>query len=123
MAERLVSQLIDDIDGTEIPQGSGEQIEFALRGVKYRIDLTDRNVAKLDKALKPFIASATKVPSRQGRTKQAGSGRGAANRRRRTKQLDNSAIRTWAGENGFEVSARGRIPANIVTAYQDSQGC
>jgi Lsr2 len=44
MAERAVRQLIDDLDGTEIADGTGEQIEFAVREVTYRIDLSKGNV-------------------------------------------------------------------------------
>jgi Lsr2 len=120
LAERLLSQLIDDLDGTEIPEGSGEKIEFAIRGVQYRIDLADRNVAKLDKALRPFIASATKVSGRQSNVKQSGRARSTRKSGRSASQLDNAAIRAWASENGYDVSARGRIPANVVTAYQES---
>ena len=29
MAERIIRQLIDDLDGTEIAEGGGEQIEFS----------------------------------------------------------------------------------------------
>jgi Lsr2 len=121
MAQRLLSQLIDDLDGTEIPEGSGEQIEFAIRGVKYRIDLADRNVAKLDKALRPFIASATEVSGRT-KAKQTARARSVTNGRRRANQPDTATIRAWAGENGYEVSTRGRIPASVVTAYHQSQG-
>ena len=35
MAVRMVRQLIEDLDGTEISDGTGEQIEFAVRGVTY----------------------------------------------------------------------------------------
>jgi hypothetical protein len=113
MAERLVRQLMDDLDGTEIPEGKGEQIEFAVRGVVYRIDLGNGNVTKFDKALAPFIESATKVSGRRGRprgTRRAGSaGRSKA---------DLSAIRAWAAKHGHKVSARGRIPGDVLQAYQ-----
>ena len=31
------------------------------------------------------------------------------------------AIRAWAGENGYEVSERGRLSSEIVTAYDEAQ--
>jgi hypothetical protein len=31
-----------------------------------------------------------------------------------------SQVRQWATENGYEVSSRGRIPANIVEAYEEA---
>lgn len=31
------------------------------------------------------------------------------------------AIRAWAGESGYEVSERGRLSSEIVTAYDEAQ--
>lgn len=112
MAERIVRQLIDDIDGSEISDGGGERIEFSLRGVEYQIDLSTANIAKLDKVLKPYVDAAAKV-------------RGSGTRRVRStgvkatsskEQL--SAIREWARKNGHEVSDRGRIKAEVVEAFE-----
>lgn len=33
----------------------------------------------------------------------------------------NAEIRSWARQNGFTVSDRGRLPASVVTAYQNSK--
>jgi Lsr2 len=113
MAERIVRQLIDDLDGTEIRDGSGEQIEFAVRGVTYRIDLNNGNVTKFEKALAPFIDSATKVRGPRGRS---GGRRRAGSAGRSAKEL--SAIRAWATKHGHKVSGRGRIPGDVMEAYQ-----
>ena len=114
MAERIVRQLIDDLDGTEIPDGKGDSVEFAFRGVSYRIDLTNANIAKFEKALGPYL---------EGATKTGGSRRRA--RARRNAKTDGgapnegvSAIRTWAAKHGHKVSSRGRIPAKVVAAYE-----
>lgn len=61
MAERLVRLLVDDLDGSEIRNGNGERVTFAVRGATYQIDLSSRNIEKLDQALKPFIEAAKKV--------------------------------------------------------------
>jgi len=111
MAERIVRQLIDDLDGTEIPNGGGERIEFAFRGVSYQIDLTAANAAKLDKALKPYIDAAIRLRRTRGRRSSIGSN-GSASK----EQL--SAIREWARKNGYEVSDRGRIKAEVVEAFE-----
>ena len=111
MAERIVRQLIDDIDGSEIPDGGGERVEFSLRGVSYQIDLSAANVAKLDKALKPYIDSAAKVGGTRARRAKS---TGKASK----EQL--SAIREWARKNGHEVSDRGRIKAETVEAFEAS---
>jgi hypothetical protein len=114
MAERVVRQLIDDLDGTEITEGRGETVEFSLRDVKYRIDLSAQNVSKLEKALGPYVKAAVKVSeprrrSRNGRNSNNGSGR------RTTAPL--SDVRAWANENGYTVSGRGRIPTQVLEAY------
>jgi hypothetical protein len=49
MAERVIRQIIDDIDKSEIAEGEGERIEFTFRGVAYQLDLSNANVAKLEK--------------------------------------------------------------------------
>jgi len=111
MAERTIRQLIDDIDASDITE-DGETVEFSLRGVSYRIDLSKVNSAKLDKALKPFVEAATPVR------------RLAARRARGLKSLPTSSkqglleIRQWAREHGYEVSDRGRIKADIVRAFE-----
>ena len=111
MAERIVRQLIDDIDGSEIPDGGGERIEFSIRGTTYQIDLGSANVAKFDKALKPFAEAAMKL--RGSRTRRTATGRSGGGSK---EQL--AAIRDWARQNGYEVSARGRIKAEIVEAFE-----
>lgn len=112
MAERIVRQLIDDIDGSEIPDGEGERVTFSLRGTEYQIDLSKSNVAKLEKALKPFLEASAKVRGRGGRRAKSVGPAGPSSR----EQL--SAIREWARSNGYEVSNRGRIKAEVVEAFE-----
>jgi len=113
VAERIVRQLIDDIDGSEITDGSGERIEFSLRGVAYQIDLSSPNVAKFEKALKPYVDAAMKTGRSRGRRTKAS---GKANGQSSPEQL--AAIREWARNNGHEVADRGRIKAQIVEAFE-----
>jgi nucleoid-associated protein Lsr2 len=112
MAEVIVRQLIDDIDGSEIRDGGGDRIDFAFRGVDYQIDLSDANIAKLEKALKPYIDAAAKVRGggRARRSKVSSNGKSSP------EQL--AAIREWARKNGHEVAERGRIKSEIVEAFE-----
>jgi hypothetical protein len=110
VAERIVRQLIDDIDGSEIPDGSGESVEFSVRGVTYHIDLSATNVDKFDKALKPYVDSAEKVGNTRGRRVKA-----TTNGKSSPEQL--TAIREWARKNGHTVSDRGRIKAEVIEAF------
>ncbi|CAA0132341.1 Nucleoid-associated protein Lsr2 [Mycolicibacterium vanbaalenii] len=111
MAEVIVRQLIDDIDGSEIGDGDGERVEFSFRGADYQIDLSATNIAKFEKALKPYVEAAERVRGggRSRRVKTNGNGKSSP------EQL--AAIREWARKNGHEVADRGRIKAEIVEAF------
>jgi hypothetical protein len=124
MVERVVRQLFDDLDGTEINEGQGETIEFALRGKQYRIDLSAQNVSKFEKALGPYLKAATPVTAVRPRTRSSnGSEANGGKRTRKTRpaKFSQSEVRAWAVENGIAVSSRGRIPADVVEAYTAAQ--
>lgn len=110
MAQRVIRQLIDDVDGTDIADGKGESIEFSVRGISYRIDLSEANSAKFDKALKPYLDAASRL---------GGGGRQRKSTASKSKSSPEhlAAIRAWARKKGYEVSDRGRIPAAVVEAF------
>ena len=112
MARRIVHQLVDDLDGTVLEVGEGETVRFSLDGTAYEIDLTDANAAALRDSLAAYVSAARSISSSRGATSEA------ARRRRRPGQQDYSAIRTWAKENGHQVSERGRVPASVIEAYE-----
>jgi hypothetical protein len=41
--------------------------------------------------------------------------------RRSVAAASNAEVRSWARQNGFTVSDRGRLPASVVTAYRNTQ--
>ena len=105
MASRTVITLIDDLSGKETGD-EGRTVAFSLDGVDYRIDLGEKNLIRLEKALHPFISAATRVggPTRN-RTNSTSAAPAAAN------------VREWARLNGYEVSDRGRVPSAATAAY------
>jgi hypothetical protein len=112
MARQVITLLTDDLDGSE----ADRSVEFGLDGVNYTIDLSEKNVGKLRKALEPYIAAGSRV----GRGEVSGRGSGrvrAAAPGSRSNRDQNQAIREWATKNGFEVSERGRIPSSVVEAF------
>jgi Lsr2 len=125
VAERIVVQLVDDINGTEITDDSGERINFSVRGVDYQIDLSAANVAKFEKALAPYLDAATRVGGRRTRTQKVAepstrstkSGTRGRGKKAASSKEQLAAIREWAQDNGYDVAARGRIKADIVEAY------
>lgn len=105
MAQRVTVVLEDDIDGGK----AEEQVSFALNGVEYEIDLSERNATKLKDALAVYIAHARRVNTRKRRGNAA------------RESGSPSEIRAWAQANGIEVNARGRVPAEVREAYLRDQ--
>ncbi|MCL2092006.1 MAG: Lsr2 family protein [Micrococcales bacterium] len=103
MAQKVQTLLIDDIDGS----AADETVTFGLDGVSYEIDLTAANAAKLRDAIGVWVGSGRKVGRIGGRARRRPAGSG-----------DAQAIRDWAKANGYEVSGRGRISAQVRAAYE-----
>lgn len=113
MAKEIVVNLIDDLDGRTIEDGDGGTVEFALQGRRYELDLRASNLAKLEKAVAPFIQVA-RAAKATGTTSQT------PRRRKSTTEL--AEIREWARAQGITVSDYGRIPVEVRTAYAASRG-
>ena len=109
MAKRIVHQLVDDLDNSLLESGEGETVLFSLDGSSYEIDLTDKHAEELRTALAKYVSVARPVRSSGNGRKRRGSGP--------TNSRDIGAVRVWARENGYEVSNRGRIPFQILEAY------
>jgi len=105
MAQKVQVILIDDVDGGP----ADETVTFALDGVSYEIDLSAANAAELRDAFARWVGHARKVGGRTARTRRGAGGR--------TPSGDSAAIREWARANGFTISDRGRIPANVKEAF------
>jgi hypothetical protein len=106
MAERVIRQIIDDIDKSEIAEGEGERIEFTFRGVAYQLDLSNANVAKLEKALAPFIDAATSASSGIEGSTSAAAERPSPRRRRAAKK---TAVRQRAASSDQGLGERERL--------------
>ncbi len=111
MAKTVVTT--DDIDGTS----DAQTVTFSLNGAAYEIDLGKKNLAALEKVLKPYVGAARQTSGRSARAKTVTPGRASRGRSRRTATADTSAVRAWAAENGFQVSDRGRISSVILEQY------
>jgi Lsr2 len=116
MAQQVDVRYVDDLDGSD---ASGT-VSFALDGRSYEIDLSDDNAAKLRDALASFVGAARRsggtTASRRSRTSRSTPDN--VEPPTRSNREETAAIRTWARENGHEVSERGRIPKAVVQAYQ-----
>ena len=115
MAQKVDVKYVDDLDGSE---ASGT-VTFALDGRAYEIDLSDDNAARLRDSLATFIAAARRTGSRRSRTQRSTTSEAPAAPTRPSREAT-AAIRTWARENGHEVSERGRIPKAVIEAYNSA---
>lgn len=112
MAQKTIVQLIDDLD-----QGAAaETVTFGLDGTNYEIDLSAKNAAKLRDSLATYVANARRS-SRSGSRPPGSSRRG---RSARGDREQTQAIREWARKNGHKIGEKGRIPAHILEAYNQS---
>jgi Lsr2 len=110
VAQKVSVTFACDYDAKEIPDGEQLTRAFSLDGRDYEIDLCEKHSQKFDEALTRFADRARRVSGRVTRPKR----RTAAHRQH------SAAIRAWAKESGIEVSDRGRIPAQVITRYEES---
>jgi hypothetical protein len=107
MAQKVNIVLVDDLDGSDATQ----TVSFGLDGASYEIDLNDKNAANLREALAGYVGVGRKVSgggARRGRRSPAS-----------TTALGPSSkqIRDWARSNGYDVSDRGRVSAEVRQAF------
>lgn len=115
MAKQIIHKLVDDLDGGD----ADETVKFALDGVQYEIDLSDKNAEKLRDLFAPYVAAGSKV----GRGGVVVGGRAARGRGGATAdRAQNKAIRDWAKGQGRDISDRGRIPQEIVDEFHAKAG-
>ena len=112
--KKEITVLTDDLDGTTDSDVS--TVKFSVDGKDYEIDLRDANADVFREALAPYIASGRRL------TRVVKGGPGPGNWGTALGREKAIRVRTWAAENGFQISQFGRIPKNVVLAYQRDTG-
>lgn len=110
MAKRTTVYLVDDLSGD-----TGDDIttvEFGLDGADYQIDLTAPNAQALRSVFEPYVTHARRVGGRAKRSLRRTNQTAPAMTRQQAKE-----VRHWAKRNGFTLSDRGRIPAEVLDAF------
>lgn len=111
MAQKVQVTLVDDIDGSP----AQETVTFAVDGVNYEIDLNEDHANALRESFAEWIGHARRAGGRKATTRRTRSGSSGGS-------ADAGKIREWARENGYTVSERGRIPAEVREAYDRANG-
>jgi Lsr2 len=109
MAQRVV--VTDDLDGV----GEATTVAFSFEGQHLEIDLSKRNRAAFEKALRPYLEAARRTGTSRGGSRPAS--RKSSNGRRGAHRTDPAVVREWAAKNRLPVSARGRISTDILEQY------
>lgn len=97
MAQKTVTTLHDDIDGTE----AAKTVRFGYDGVEYTIDLSDAHATALRDSFNEWVSYATRVGGRKAPARS----------------YDAKAVREWAQAQGMDVAARGRVSSELVEKY------
>ncbi|WP_409497095.1 histone-like nucleoid-structuring protein Lsr2 [Amycolatopsis sp. cmx-11-12] len=119
MVQKVVVQIVDDLDGGVATQ----TVPFALDGVSYEIDLSDDNAAALRDEFARYVESGKRVGGRRVKVAAGqGTADSAANGVKSTVDRQrNQRVRAWAGENGYSIAERGRIPQDIYEAFEAAE--
>ncbi|PXW35492.1 Lsr2 family protein [Nocardia sp. 348MFTsu5.1] len=111
MAKKVTVTLVDDVDDSKT---ADETVEFGVDGVTYEIDLSTKNADKLRDDVARWAEHARRVGGRKRAKGLSVAGKPTVDREQ------TAAIRDWARRNGHPVSARGRIAAGVVDAYNEA---
>ena len=109
MAQIREVRLVDDLNGDE----AAESVEFSIDGKAFEIDLSEEHAAQLRDAFAPYVTAGRRVGG-AGRRQTTTAPRSSFGRSRQ----ETHAIREWGSANGFQVSERGRIPSEVLEAYE-----
>lgn len=113
MAKKVSINMVCDLDNAEYdPDGGGETVTFALEGQYYEVDLCEKDATAFRRALKKYTEHGRKATApRKTRTNNV-----TSTTRRDPEQV--KAIKSWLVENGYEPPQRGRIPLEMLNAYE-----
>jgi hypothetical protein len=111
MAQRMKIELISDLDGGH----ADETVHFGIDGTNYQIDLSTADARALRKVLEQYAKAGRKLPASTSKGGKASASASATIKRDTARK-----VREWAKDNGYSISARGRVPAGIIEAYQQA---
>jgi hypothetical protein len=119
MGQRIEVVLTCDLHDGDVP--AEETVTFAVDGTTYAFELCADHLEEFRDTLGRYVAAARRADQpRRGRRRAAESS-GPRGRRGAT-ATDLSEVRAWARSQGYKVSDRGRISAEVQEAYEAANG-
>lgn len=126
MAQIISTAYTDDLDGATLEADDVRSIEWSWLGVTYELDTSAANLDAIEHAdvsVARLLQASTRTGGRRKRFPAAD--RAAAPEPRPaaaelTGKERTRAIRQWALAEGYDVSVRGRISADLAAAYDDA---
>lgn len=133
MATRTIVKMVDDLDGESEATNTAV---FAWESEQYEVDLNDAHFKELADFIHKFIEVGRRVGRTQLRERKGGLSTRPTTARPTRDQITEAAaaptkaapgkrdpahlkaIRDWAVKNGYEVSPRGRIAADVEEAFE-----
>jgi hypothetical protein len=113
MAQKVQVVLTCDLDDEEV--AAAETVTFSYDGSTYAFELCEKHLGEFHDTIQAYIGNARLA---DGPRRRRAATTGPSRARRPVSGVSSSDIRAWARESGYEVSERGRIPAEIRTAYE-----
>ena len=115
MAQKVEVVLTCDLDDGDV--AAVDTISFGYDGVGYEFELCQSHLDEFHRVMQGFVGAARRSGS--GARRNAGGGGRAPRAAGNPSEL--AQVREWARTNGFEVSDRGRIPAQVREAFDRAQ--
>lgn len=116
MAKQTLVRFVDDLDGKDLKDAV--TVTFGVDGKVFEFDTSPAHAREFRRDLEKYVKVSRRASGGGGRSSSRRSRRGSRSARR---SQDAQRVRTWARENGYEVSERGRISAEIMAAYEADQ--
>lgn len=110
MAQKLQVLLTCDLDEGDVPAVG--TVSFGFEGGTYEFELCRDHLDEFNRTFNRYVAAARPAGARRRR------GGASSRQARRVHSEQLQAMRVWARENGWEISDRGRIPAEVRDAYE-----
>ena len=117
MGQRIEVVLTCDLHDGEVP--AEETVTFAVDGTTYAFELCAEHLEEFRDTVGRYVGAARRADQpRRGRRRATEPATGQA----RKGATDLAEVRAWARSNGYKVSDRGRIAAEVQEAYEAATG-